>query len=222
MSRRRKAAQDTRPESLLFLAADYLKATNEPLHPDVGPLAILTALIDPEDVRQAELTHTIPKAFNTALHLIWKIDDFYNGRFDRLCSPEQLEDRKLLRRRLIERKWPLLEGDQFSLKEATMQRRWCEYKTVPNLQKFLKRNDYPVRHYFDGPPFITEAAYKKAQEAELERIRQCDRERKKATQAENRNRKITSNFRNKSRNFRVTPGTKRRTSGKLASTSGSP
>jgi hypothetical protein len=186
MGRKRKAGQNIRKDpDVLSVTADYIKAT-KPLHPDVLPLAHLTALIDPEDVRQADLTNTLPKAFSTALHLLWKINDFYNGRINRICSLEQLEEAKLLRRHLIEREWPLLEGEQFSLKEATSQR-WCNYKTVPNLKRFLKRNDYPVRHYFDGPPFITEAAYKKAREAELERIRQRDRERKKT-----RKRKIAS------------------------------
>ena len=185
MGRKKRAVQNTGKEKplhpdVLSVVADYIKATTEPLHPDILPLALLTTLIDPEDVRQAELTHTLPKAVSTALHLIWKINDFYNGWVNRICSPEQLEDAKLLRQHLIERKWPLLEGEQFSLKKATTQP-WCKYKTVLNLTKFLECNDYPF-HYFDGLPSITitESAYKKALEADRERDRQRDRERKKA------------------------------------------
>jgi hypothetical protein len=186
-------------------------------------LALLTSVIDPEGVRQAELTGTLPAGFHTAIHLLSKINVFLSAQPEGLLQPEDAaEGRKMhqvirdQRRLSIEHEWRLNEGRRFTLEQAVdlNERKWCTYKTVRNLRKLLKRVSFPF-DYFESEPFITEAAYQKALEADRERERTQDRNRKKTTKKEI----ATGNSMPTVRKLRPSSGKKGRTSRKLKATS---
>jgi hypothetical protein len=155
--------------------------TRGPLHPDAFSLAILTALIDPEAVKQAGLTHTRPgEALSSALNLLWSIDDWLKGPSEKYYSPEDLEKAKSIKIALFEREWSLLNGAPFSVEDAVKQD-WCKHKTERNLSRFLKLNEYPFQFFKFAklPIYITEEAYKMALAKDLDRKREMERERKR-------------------------------------------
>lgn len=146
-------------------------------------LAFLSTLIDPEGVRQAELTDTLPPSVHTALHLLSKLNFYFAGK---LISPQALAEGQRMQqvisaheRSMIEQEWRLAEGERFSLEQAVNPATcpWSKYKTVVNLRKFLKNSGFPFS-YFNGKPYVTEAAYQKALEVDHQRRQKRDRERK--------------------------------------------
>jgi hypothetical protein len=181
--------------------------TRGPLHQDALSLAILTALIDPEAVRQAGKTNTRPEeALSSALNLLWSVDDWLKGPSEKYYSHEDLEKAKNIRCALITQEWPLLDCVPFSMKEATNQD-WCRHKTERNLSGFLKQNQYPFDYFKlrELPVYITREAYETALVKDRDRKREIDRERKRNI--------ATGNSYPKN-------GKEERTSGKKASTSG--
>jgi hypothetical protein len=176
-------------------------------------LAFLSALIDPEGVRQAELTHTLPPSVHTALHLLSKLNFYFAGK---LISPQASAEGQRMQqvisgheRSMIEREWRLAEGERFSLEQAVNPTTcpWCKYKTVVNLRKFLKNSGFPFS-YFNRKPYVTEAAYQKALELDHQRRQKRDRERK--SEIARGKSKLASGKNSKS------PGKNRPTSGKLS------
>jgi hypothetical protein len=192
-----------------------------PLHPETLSLAILTALIDPEGVRQSKATRTRPNAFFTALHLLWSIDDWLKGPSETYYSPEELEEIKSLKLWLFERDWHFLKGERFTLKDAVNQV-WCRHKTERNLRKFLERNAYPF-HFFKlfevSEEFITTEAYKMALEKDQKRLRKLDLARKNR-RTEEPKREITTGISIPKNGIKLrTSAKKGRTSGKSKATS---
>jgi len=186
-------------------------------------LAFLTSVIDPEGVRQAESTNTLPSSVNTAMHLLSKISFFLSGQSEGMVPPEDLAEGKKMhqalsdhRRLITEHEWRLNEGQRFTLEQAVNPNecKWCKYKTVRNLKKLLKRVSFPFKH-FDGEPYITKATYQKALEADRGLERKRDVERKKAGK-----KKIApGNSEPGSQKLQPTSGRKGRTSGKSKATS---
>jgi hypothetical protein len=188
--------------------------------PQQWKLAFLAALLDPEGIRRTESTREVPSSVHTAIHLLSKINFLFAGQ---LISPEAaLEGKRFqqtmrnLERLMIEQEWRLTEGKRFSLEQAVNPDTcpWCKYKTAGNLKKFLKACGFPFGH-FDGEPYITQAAYGKALEADRRRNRQLDRERKRAAKKKNRRGKSWPTSGKK----RPTSGKNWRPPGKLQATS---
>ena len=198
-------------------AQNSTKELFQPFHTNALPLAILTALIDPQAVKVAKLANTFPEEpFATAEYLLWSIDHRLKNPTS-YYSPEERKGAEQLLFELTLKDWPLLSAGAkpFVLEDAVKQP-WCRYKTVPNLRKFLERNDYPF-HFFKlagfQQPFITEGAFEKALAKNRERERQNDLARKKRPKKQAPNK-------NAGGNLASTNGTKPPTSGKIPPTSG--
>jgi hypothetical protein len=197
-------------------AQDATKELFQPLHHDAWPLAILTALIDPQAVKVAKLTNTFPEEpFSAAEYLLWSIDYRLKNPASRE-SPEEREEAKTLFFAHILKEWPLSTGGELFALEDAVKQPWCSYKTVFNLRKFLERNDYPF-HFFKTlgfqQPFITKGAFEKALAKNRERERQNDLARKKRP-------KNKLQRKNAGGNLVSTNGTKPPTSGKIKLSSG--
>jgi hypothetical protein len=197
-------------------AQNSTKELFQPFHTNALPLAILTALIDPQAVKVAKLANTFPEEpFATAEYLLWSIDYRLKNPASRE-SPEEREEAKTVFFAHILKEWPLSTGGKPFLLEDAVKQPWCRYKTVPNLRKFLERNDYPF-HFFKlagfQQPFITEGVFEKALAKNRERERQNDRARKKRP-------KNKLQRKNAGGNLVSTNGTKPPTSGKIGPTSG--
>ena len=179
-----------------------------PHDPRAYQLAILTALIDPQAVRQAKFRGTRPEAaLFTALHLLDSIDDFLKGPSARYYSAEEMEQVRELYSGFARKSWPL-DGTKFSLEDAVKQP-WCTHKTVRHLEELLRRNNYPFKKFFELnglDPYITKEAYKTALIKDREREQKLDRERKRKGAKEKKS--------------TIATGRKRPTSGRNGQTSG--
>jgi hypothetical protein len=225
MSGKRKSAKT--PEGI-WKAVTVPEMFDE-LRPNAQLLSLLTALLDGKGVIEKDGTSHLPRGLFVAERLLQKINSYLQGGASASDLPS---DERQWRRinhlwkdgdQLVE--WGLLEvgeddrarypgPDKRFIFEDAVRQPWCKYKTVSNLEKLLKRVNFPLNGLQNKlqpglQPYLTKGAYEKAIEADLGRQSDLDRKRKQRQKREI----ATGNKITKS-------GTKRTTSGKKKLTPG--
>jgi hypothetical protein len=118
---------------------------------DPAMVALIAAILDPDEVRKTEPTNEIPNCLLAAVDLVGKAQKLIDGT----VTPEQLssEWRERLRQTdLIDKiemraKWKLEGPEQYTLSEA-VHSDWCTgFKSETKLKAFLKRVEFPF-HLF--------------------------------------------------------------------------
>jgi hypothetical protein len=196
------------------------------LHQNAQLLSLLTALLDREGVIERDGTTYLPNGLFVAERLLQKVNSYLRGTISGSDLPSNERQWRRMNYlwkqgdQLVE--WGLLESwkdDQgvdrvrypspdrrITFEDAVLQP-WCTYKTVSNLKRFLERVSFPIEALQRQlqprwQPYLTQSAYNKAAEADLERQDQLDRQRKQRRRSEMTTGKKTP----KSRTKRPTSG----------------